>query len=63
LHPETCAVLACYGWVDVDPEHGFHQNERSQIHCTISPGSCRKMLRRLLDLNLETAAAESAPEA
>jgi len=49
--------------VDVDPEHGFHQNERSQIHCTISPGSCRKMLRRLLDLNLETAAAESAPEA
>jgi len=63
LHPETCSVLACYGWEDVDPEHGFHQNERGQIRYTISPGPCREMLRRLLDLNFEIAVAESAPEA
>lgn len=49
--------------MDVDPEHGFHQNERGQIRYTISPGPCREMLRRLLDLNFETAVAESAPEA
>ncbi len=31
------AVLACYGWDDLELDHGFHQNERGQVHFTVSP--------------------------
>jgi Eco57I restriction-modification methylase/MmeI, target recognition domain len=56
------AILACYGWTDIDPGHGFHANERGQTRYTISPTARRELLRRLLALNLEIAAHEAAGE-
>ncbi|RTI39201.1 hypothetical protein CSW18_07185 [Thermus scotoductus] len=56
LHAEMDRViLACYGWVDLDPEHGFYQNERGQTRFTVSPEARREILKRLLILNLELA--------
>ena len=52
------AILACYGWADLDPGHGFHKNERGQTRYTISPTARRELLRRLLELNLKIAAEE-----
>ena len=52
------AILACYGWQDIDPGHGFHQNERGQTRYTISPDARREILRRLLELNLAIAESE-----
>jgi hypothetical protein len=46
------AILACYGWTDIDPGHGFHRNERGKLRFTISPSARREILQRLLDLNL-----------
>ena len=54
------AILACYGWTDLDPGHGFHQNDRGQTRYTVSPNARRDLLRRLLALNLEIAAREAA---
>ena len=63
LHVEIDrAILACYGWTDIDPGHGFHQNERGQTRYTIGPTARREILRRLLTLNLEIAAHEAAGE-
>lgn len=56
------AILACYGWTDLDPGHSFHVNERGQTRYTISPVARRDLLRRLLALNLEIAAREAAGE-
>lgn len=53
------ANLACYGWTDIDPGHGFHANERGQTRYTISPTARREILQRLLALNLEIAAREA----
>jgi hypothetical protein len=47
------AILACYGWSDLDPGHGFHKNERGQTRYTVSPTARRELLRRLLGLNLD----------
>ena len=59
LHAEMDkAILACYGWHDLEPGHGFHQNERGQIRFTISPQARREVLRRLLALNLRLAGEE-----
>ncbi len=52
------ATLACYGWAELDPGHGFHQNERGQTRCTISPTARRELLRRLLALNHDIAAQQ-----
>jgi hypothetical protein len=46
------AILACYGWADIDPGHGFHARERGQTRFTISPAARREILSRLLALNL-----------
>ncbi len=51
------AILACYGWDDLDPQHGFYQNERAQTRFTVSPTARRELLRRLLELNLQIADA------
>lgn len=57
LHAEMDqAILSCYGWQDLDPRHGFHQNERGQTRFTVSPDARREVLRRLLELNLEIGA-------
>jgi hypothetical protein len=53
-------ILACYGWTDIDPGHGFHANERGHTRHTISPVARREILRRLLALNLEIAVREAA---
>jgi len=59
LHAEMDrAVLACYGWQDLDPGHGFYQNERGQTRYTVSPEARREILRRLLELNLEIAESQ-----
>ena len=61
LHAEMDrAILACYGWQDLDPVHGFHQNERGQMRCTVSPEARREINRRLLELNLRAAQQEEA---
>lgn len=54
------AILACYGWTDLDPAHAFHQNDRGQTRYTVSPAARCEILRRLLALNLEIAAREAA---
>jgi hypothetical protein len=46
------AILACYGWQDLDPAHGFYPNHRGQMRFTISPEARREVLVRLLQLNL-----------
>jgi hypothetical protein len=56
------AILACYGWSDIDAGHGFHANERGHTRYTISPTARREILRRLLALNLEIAAREAAEQ-
>lgn len=64
LHAEMDrAILACYGWSDLDPAHDFHVNERGQTRYTIGPNARREVLRRLLALNLEVAGREAAGEA
>jgi hypothetical protein len=52
------AILACYGWQDLDPQHGFYQNDRGQTRFTVSPEARRELLKRLLELNLAVASAE-----
>jgi len=53
LHTEMDrAILACYGWDDIDPEHDFYENDRGQTRFTISPKVRREILKRLLELNL-----------
>ncbi len=60
LHAEMDnSVIKCYGWGDVDLDHGFHINARGQTRFSISPVARREVLRRLLELNLEIAANEA----
>lgn len=49
------AILACYGWTDIGPGHGFHADERGQTRYTISPTARREILQRFLALNLAIA--------
>jgi hypothetical protein len=52
LHAEMDkAILACYGWDDIDPQHDFYQNDRGQTRFTISPNTRKELLFRLLNLN------------
>ncbi len=61
LHAEMDrAILACYGWQDLDPGHGFHQNVRGETRFVVSPTARREILRRLLELNLQIAETEEA---
>jgi hypothetical protein len=54
LHAEMDrAVLACYGWEDINLHHSFYPNDRGQIRYTIAPEARREVLHRLLELNLE----------
>lgn len=61
LHAEMDrAILACYGWQDLDPQHSFYQNDRGQTRFTVSPAARRELLKRLLELNLAIARAEES---
>jgi len=56
------AVLACYGWQDVQLNHNFYQNERGQTRFTIAPEARIELLNRLLELNLSIAEQEQLGE-
>jgi hypothetical protein len=59
LHAEVDgAILACYGWQDLDPAHAFYPNDRGQTRYTISPEARREVLARLVELNLKIAGRE-----
>jgi hypothetical protein len=52
------AILACYGWQDVELKHNFYQNERGQTRFTIAQEARIELLNRLLELNLSIAEQE-----
>jgi len=56
------AILACYGWQDIQLNHNFYQNERGQIRFTIAPEARIELLNRLLELNLSIAEQEQQDE-
>ncbi|HEY3282612.1 MAG TPA: DNA methyltransferase [Armatimonadota bacterium] len=61
LHVEMDrAVLACYGWQDVDPGHDFFADERGRTRFTFCPEARREVLNRLLELNLRLAGEGAA---
>ncbi len=49
------AILASYGWEDVDLRHDFYPNDRGQMRYTVSPEARRELLRRLLEFNQKIA--------
>ena len=57
------AVLAAYGWSDLDLAHGFYDvdtlAENDQTRYTISPDARRELLSRLLTENHARAAQEA----
>ena len=56
LHAEMDrAILLCYDWEDLEPQHDFYPNEPDQIRYTISPEARREVLHRLLELNQDLA--------
>ncbi|GIV04337.1 MAG: hypothetical protein KatS3mg015_3167 [Fimbriimonadales bacterium] len=56
LHAEMDrAILACFGWEDVDSRHDFYLNDRGQMRYTVSAEARRELLRRLLEVNLRLA--------
>lgn len=65
LHRELdVAVRDAYGWNDLDLGHDFYEvdtlPENDRTRYTISPAARKEVLRRLLALNHEHAAAETA---
>ena len=60
LHVEMDkAVVASYGWSDLDLGHGFHETKQG-TRFTISEAARREVLARLLKLNHERYAEEVA---
>jgi hypothetical protein len=51
------AVVAAYGWTDLDLGHGFHETKQG-VRYTISEPARREVLSRLLKLNHERYAEE-----
>ena len=51
------AVMDTYGWGDVDLDHGFH-TYRQMTRWTVSPAARVEILDRLLEENLQRAAAQ-----
>lgn len=65
LHRELDeAVLAAYGWSDLNLGHDFHEvetlPENDRVRYTISPDARKELLKRLLALNHQRAAEEKA---
>lgn len=54
------SILHCYGWDDIDLQHGFYPNDRKKIRFMPSPAAQRKIFTRLVALNQEIAAQEAA---
>lgn len=61
------AVRDAYGWQDLDLGHDFHEvetlPENDRVRYTISPAARKEVLRRLLALNHERVAEETAAAA
>ena len=61
------AVCDAYGWQSLDLQHDFYEvetlPENDRVRYTISPDARREVLKRLLALNHERAAAEQAAAA
>lgn len=53
------AVLACYGWEDIDLAHDFYPNDRGKIRFMPSRSAQREMFNRLIELNQSIAAEEA----
>jgi hypothetical protein len=65
LHRELDqAVLAAYGWTDLDLGHDFHEvetlPENDRVRYTISPAARKELLKRFLTLNHQRHAIEIA---
>lgn len=61
LHAEMDnAILACYGWQDMDLRHDFYQNERGQVRFMPSESARRELMVRLVELNEKMAREENA---
>lgn len=62
-HELDMTLLHAYGWSNLDLEHGFHEvetlPENDRVRYTISPAARKEVLKRLLLLNHERAAAEA----
>jgi hypothetical protein len=54
------AVLACYGWQDIDLQHDFYPNDRKKIRWMPARPAQREIFTRLLALNQHIAAQEAA---
>jgi hypothetical protein len=51
IHAELdSAVLAAYGWSDIEPDHGFHSYRRME-RWTVSPAARTEILDRLVEEN------------
>jgi hypothetical protein len=53
------AVVAAYGWEDLELAHGFHETKQG-VRFTISQEARREILQRLLKLNHERFELETA---
>lgn len=59
LHAEMDnAILACYGWEDLNLQHDFSQNDRGQTRFIPSAAARREMVFRLMELNQKLAENE-----
>ncbi|MCR4440434.1 MAG: hypothetical protein QHJ34_14855 [bacterium] len=57
LHAEMDnAILACYGWEDLNLQHDFYQNERGQVRFMPSAEARRESIVPLIELNQQIAA-------
>ncbi len=63
LHTEMDqAILACYGWGDINLKHDFYPNDRKKIRFMPSRDTQREIFTRLIELNQEIAANEEKEE-
>ena len=61
LHAELDrAVLAAYGWSDVDPDHGFHTFRKTQ-RWTVGAAARVELVDRLIEENHRRVAIEGGP--
>lgn len=54
------AILACYGWEDLELKHDFYQNERGQTRFMPSAEARREVVFRLMALNEKMAKQKEA---
>jgi len=53
------AILACYGWEDIELQHDFYQNDRKKTRFMLPRDAQREIFTRLMALNQHIAAEES----